>query len=93
MYNAAISGWNDGVFRFRKVLNTKNNPSFEEQELYEEGNRDVLMERRNASTNDIGQWCLNIIMCLELISGSFPETVEQAVKLIEESRQEYRNDY
>ena len=80
-------------FLLNKVLNTKNNPSFEEQELYEEGNRDVLMERRNASTNDIGQWCLNIIMCLELISGSFPETVEQAVKLIEESRQEYRNDY
>lgn len=81
-------------FLLKKLLNPMENPSFAEKQLFGEGNREILTERRNISTNDVGQWCLNMMMCLELIPKELPETEEQALKMTgEKNRPGYRNDY
>lgn len=48
------------------------------------GNRQILKEIPWISTNFTAQWCLNVIMVLNLIREYLPETMEEVRKLISE---------
>lgn len=48
-----------------------------------EGNRAELVEIPWITTNFTAQWCLNVIVVLEFIKSALPETIEDALKLVE----------
>jgi len=62
----------------KTMLQTGDKKGFLSYRLSDTGNRKSLMEIPWISTNFAAQWCLNVIMVLEFIRESLPETLEEA---------------
>ena len=81
-------------FLLKKWAEATENSPFVERKLADKGNVAELTERTGVSTNEIGQWCLNTIMCLEMIPDSLPGSKNEIRKMIEENPEDlYRKDY
>lgn len=81
-------------FLLKKILDDNSQEGFREVVLSSWGNQEKLLERPGLSTNDAAQWCLNTIMCLELIREALPSDQNAAKKLLEKGTYPiYRQDY
>jgi len=66
----------------QSLIFENNSEGFAVNRLDNCGNQKGLSEISWISTNFTAQWCLNVIMALEFIRDSLPETMEEARKLI-----------
>ncbi len=67
---------------------------FREVRTFSRGNCKSLLERPELATNDVAQWCLNVIMCLDLVPEALPSDRIMAEKMLKEGTSpEYRQDY
>ena len=81
-------------FLLKKILNDYSQDGFREIMVSSQGNCKSLLERPGLSTNDAAQWCLNVIMCLELIEDALPSGRNTAAQLLEKDGTIiYRQDY
>ncbi|MCI8528726.1 MAG: hypothetical protein HFH82_06165 [Lachnospiraceae bacterium] len=64
------------------ILSEHNKDGFVSAEVLRQGNQKVLKEIPWISTNFVSQFCLNVIMVLDFIRDSLPETMEEAMGLI-----------
>ena len=65
-----------------------NSEGFEVKRRKDCGNQEFLSEIPWVTTNFTAQWCLNVIMTLEFIRDSLPETIEEVKELVKNGKKE-----
>ncbi len=80
----------DNVWRILlgSLMHPGNTEGFMVHEVPNAGNRQELDEIAWISTNFVAQFCLNVIMTLDFIKDSLPETLAEAEKLIDDAGKE-----
>lgn len=71
------------------MLHENNHEGFASIKITNCGNQKELLEIPWISTNFVAQWCLNIIMALDFIRESLPETLEEAHELTSDANTMY----
>lgn len=71
------------------MLHENNHEGFASTKITNCGNQKELLEIPWISTNFVAQWCLNIIMALDFIRESLPETLEEAHELTSDANTMY----
>ncbi len=66
------------------LLSENNADGFKAQKLENAGNQSVLNEIPWITTNFTAQWCLNVIIALDLVRGELPATMKEARDMLKE---------
>jgi len=75
---------------FSSIISAKDQEGFVPIQTQNQGNRETLQEIPWISTNFAAQFCLNVIMTLELIREEMPKTMEEVKALIGEGQEHFR---
>lgn len=77
----ALRAW---ISLLSSLLSENNAEGFKSVNIENAGNHQVLSEIPWITTNFTAQWCLNVIIALDLIREDLPGTLDEAVELVKE---------